>query len=189
MLTVITPPSVEPITTAEARLQTKASSAEDSFLTLCISGARAACEGIIRRALISRVLEDTFDEFNAEGMRLTLLPVSALTSVKYINISGSLTTLDSSAYTLDSQAQQALVMPAFDTEWPETRETQNVVTVRYSAGYGAASTNVPADIRTWLLLTVGYLYAQREAFDMTGKIAAIPSRFVDSLLDPYRVWG
>lgn len=189
MLTTITPPSVEPITLAEARLQTRASSAEDDFLTLCIKGARASCEGIIRRALINRTLDQTFPAFEGDGLRIALLPISAITSVKYLNATGTLTTLDASLYLLDAQQVEAHVLPAFDTEWPDTRDTANAVTVRYTAGYGAAATDVPSDIRTWLLLTVGYFYAQREAFDLTGKVAAVPSRFVDALLDPYRVYG
>ena len=58
--------------------------------------------------------------------------------------------------------------------------------VRLVLGYEAQS-DVPGDIRSWLLLTAAFLYVNREAFDLGGKMIEIPSRFVDSLLDPYRV--
>jgi len=188
MLTTVTPPNIEPVSVDDARLQTRASSGEDAILTLCIKGARAACEGRIQRALINRVVEQTFDGFDALGLALQLRPVVSLTSVKYDDTSGTERTLASCQ--LNTVGDVAQVLPPIDTEWPETQDGKvGTVRVRFTAGYGTATTNVPDDIRTWLLLTIGYLYSQREAFDLTGKVAEIPTRFTDSLLDPFRVYG
>ena len=43
-------------------------------------------------------------------------------------------------------------------------------------------------MRAWLLLTAAFIYAQREVMVLGGKVAEIPARFVDSLLDPYRLF-
>jgi uncharacterized phiE125 gp8 family phage protein len=188
MLTIITPPGAEPVTVAEALLQTRASSAEEAFLLLCIKGARAACEGIIGRALITRTVQQTFDTFDAAGLALQMRPVVALVSVAYDDADGAPQTL--AGCQLDTVGDRALVLPPLGTEWPATQDGKaGAVRVQFTAGYGADASAVPADIRTWLLLTVGFLYTQREAFDMTGKAADIPSRFVDSLLDPFRSYG
>lgn len=186
---VITPPAVEPLTVEDARLQTRAASTEDAFLALCIAGARAHCEGIIRRALIQRTVEQAFDAFPADAIALELGPVVGISSVVYADAAGAEQTMDPADYVLDRRSYEPWLLPALGTAWPATEETVNAVRVRYVAGMATAAAGVPADIRTWLLLTVGFLYTQREAFDMTGKAADIPSRFVDSLLDPFRAYG
>lgn len=188
MLTIIIPPAAEPITLDEARTQTRASSAEDTYLELCIKSARASCEGIIQRGLITRTVEQTFAQFDAAGLALQLRPVASLVSVKYDDAAGAEQTL--AGCQLDTVGDRAVVLPPAGTAWPATKDGKpGAVRVRFTAGYGTGSTAVPDDIRAWLLLTIGYLYAQREAFDMTGKVAEIPSRFVDGLLDPYRTYG
>lgn len=188
MLTIITPPGAEPISLADARVQCRASSADDAFLTLCIKGARAACEGSIRRALINRVVEQTFSQFDDAGLELQLRPLVTLTSVKYDDVNNNEQTL--SGCQLDVVDDRLLVLPPLGTSWPTTKEGKpGAVRVRWTAGYGTADSSVPDDIRTWLLLAIGYLYAQREAFDMTGKVAEIPNRFHAMFLDPFRVYG
>jgi hypothetical protein len=59
---------------------------------------------------------------------------------------------------------------------------QEALRVTYTAGYGAAAADVPANIQAWLLLRVAALYANREetAPPKTGSVDNMP--FVDSLL-------
>jgi len=185
-VTIITPATLEPITIEEARAQCRASSVEDSFLALCIAGARAKCEGILQRALINRTVSQTYPAFDPAGLRFLLEPVVSVAQVTYTAPAGDTITLAGSAYQLSRGGLSPLLLPAYQTAWPETRATPEAVTVQYVAGYGSTAAAVPADVRTWLLLTVAYLYAQREAFDLTGRVSEVPSRFVDGLLDPYR---
>jgi hypothetical protein len=91
------------------------------------------------------------------------------------------------SYTLESSIWPFYVLPAFDFEWPSTREQANAVTVRYVVGYDSA-TKVPGDVRAWLLMTVAFLFAQREAMVMDGRVTDIPNRYIDAMLDPYRVF-
>lgn len=48
---------------------------------------------------------------------------------------------------------------------------------------------IPQALKAWMLLTVGALYENRETFVIDQRItdAAIPSSFIDSLLDPFRL--
>lgn len=188
MLTTITPAAGEPVTLAEARLQTRASSAEDALLSLCIAAARAKCEGELQRALITRTVDQTFADL-ASPLRLWLMPLGEVTSVRYLPEVGTQQTLAQSAYVVRNDGVHADLLPAAGVVWPTVLDHPSAVTVRYTAGYGATAADVPADIRAWLLLTIGYLYVQREAFDATGRAADIPSRFCDALLDPYRRYG
>lgn len=188
-VTIITPAAVEPITLDEARSQCRASSGEDGFLSLCIAGARAKCEGILQRALVNRTAQQTYPRFLAEGLAFSLDPVVSVSEVAYIAEDGAATVLPVEQWQVARTGLGPLLQPAYLGEWPDTRDVAEAVTVRYVAGYGSTAASVPSDIRTWLLLTVAFLYAQREAFDMTGRVADVPSRFVDSLLDPYRRYG
>lgn len=180
---VITPPEVEPITLAEARTQCNAGSEADAVLKVAIAGARAACEGKLNKALIHRTLEHRCATLDPAGIRLPLLPVASIVSVHYDDAAGQEQALDGSQYRLTGDGD---LVPARGATWPVTYGDFESVRIQYVAGYGNSPASVPADVRSWLLLTVAYLHAQREAFDGTGKVVDIPNRFVDGLLDPHR---
>lgn len=184
----ITEPASEPLTLDEVKAQCRVSgSSEDALLAIYIAAARKNAEAITGRSLITRTLEQVVDAFPDASLRLGSPPVQSIVSVKYIPAgSATLTTLDPSAYTLDDINGPGWLLPV-DT-WPETADVSNCVQVRFTAGYGSSSTDVPADIRAWLLLTAATLYAQREAIDTAGRATALPGRFYDSLLDDYRTY-
>jgi hypothetical protein len=48
---------------------------------------------------------------------------------------------------------------------------------------------VPELLKVWIYSTVAAFVAQRESIDTTGRVGALPERFIDRLLDPYRVYG
>lgn len=187
-LSLITAPAAEPISLAELKAQCRIdSSAEDALLGIFVQAARERAEQITGTALVSQTWDQTLDAFPAAEIELLKPPVSAITSVKYVDTSGVQQTYSSANYTLDSSTFPGWVLPAYGTEWPATRDQANAVTVRYVTGYANAAA-VPAAIKAWCLLTAGFLYANREALVIDGRVAEIPSRFVDGMLDPYRVW-
>jgi len=191
-LIVITPPAAEPITVAEARAQCSIDGTEhDAVLALCIAGARAKCEGLTQKLLITRTVEQNLDAFPVvDELQLRGSPAVSIVSLTYTATSGAAQALDPTAYTLDATDPAApWLLPAYGTTWPATRDSINAVRVRYIAGFGASGAAVPADIRIWLLMTTAYLFSQREAMDATGRVTDIPSRFVDCLLDPWRAYG
>lgn len=189
-ITLITAPEAEPISLAEAKAQCSVDSSDwDTLLTLYIQAARQKAEGELQRALITQTWEQRLDAFPDAEVMLEKPGVLSIVSVKYLDTSGVEQTLAPSAYALDAAASPGWLYPADGTTWPTTDDVINAVRIQYTAGFGPAAADVPAPIRAWMLLTIGYLFAQREAIDATGKAAAIPSRFVDSLLDPWRVYG
>ena len=90
--------------------------------------------------------------------------------------------ISSGNYALDAATFPGWLLPAYGYEWPETRDQANAVTIRYETGYADAAA-LPGDMRAWLLLTAAFIYAQREVMVLGGKVAEIPARFADSLLD------
>lgn len=187
---VITPPAVEPIAVADARAHCRSSAGEDAMLTaIYIPAARAAAETMMAgTAIIQRTLEERYPAFDSAGLVFDAGPVVSITSVSYVNTAGATVTLDEGAYQLTHADGRAVLLPAYDTDWPDARDVADAVRVRYVAGLAADQASVPADLRAWLLMTVGTLYMQRESV-ATGTVAELPGRFVDGLLDKYRTYG
>lgn len=181
---LITPPTVEPITLAEAKAHLRITHTdEDALITSLISVARADAENELQRSLITQTREIARDAFPA-AIELTFGPVIAVTSVKFDDPAGIEQTLDPATYRLDTYRLSGWIVPDPDYSWPETRQHVNAVRVRYTAGYGPAATDVPAPIRQWILLRIGTLFEHRESVAAGVTVATVP--YVDRLLDPYR---
>lgn len=118
-----------------------------------------------------------------------ILPVSPLISVDqivYIDQGGTTQTLSAANYKSDVYAEPPRILPAYGKAWPGTRSEINAVQIDFTAGYGASASAVPEPIRQWILMMVSSAYENREPL-VPDKVAAQPRRFLDGLLDPYRV--
>lgn len=185
-LKLITAPTAEPVTLAEAKLHLRVDQAsEDALINVLISAARESAEHITERALMPQTWELQLDAF-PDAFRLLRGPVISVTSVKYLDKNGTLQTLDSSQYQVDlTDDAGAWVLPAYGVEWPEARADINAARVRYQAGYADAAT-VPAAIKSWILLMIGTLYENRE-LDAAKALERSPG--LAGMLDRYRVWS
>jgi uncharacterized phiE125 gp8 family phage protein len=181
-LRVITPPSVEPVSLAEAKLHLRVDhDADDALIASLVSAAREECEHLLERALAPQTLQLLLDEWPAE-IRMPKPPLVAVTSVQYVDASGVLVSLPADQYALDQGQEPSWVLPAMDADWPETALVANAVRVEYVAGYEAA--DCPPLIKQWIKLRVGTLYAYREA---DAERAPVASGFADRLIDRYRI--
>jgi uncharacterized phiE125 gp8 family phage protein len=187
-LKLITAPATEPVTLAEAKVHCRCGDDEDALLGVLIQAAREQAEHQLGRALITQTWERVIDAFPLVEVELGMPPVVSVVSVKYIDEAGVEQTMDAADYSLDTDTQPGWVLPAVDTEWPDTLDTANAVRVRFTCGYGAAAA-VPAAIKSWMLLRIGTLYKMREEVVVGVSVADIPGGYVDRLLDPYRTWG
>jgi uncharacterized phiE125 gp8 family phage protein len=185
-LKLITAPAIEPVTLAEAKVQCRVDTdltAEDDLLSALISTAREMAEHEIGRALINQTWERVLDAFPAAEIELGMPPVSSIVSVTYIDAAGDSQTLASAAYTLEPDLLPGWLLPAEGYEWPDTLDTANAVRVRFVAGYGDSAPNVPAAVKSWILLTVADLYPNGDKMTPDQRAA------IARLLDRFRVWG
>lgn len=188
-LSVVTPPTVEPVDLSEAKNHTRVYHAEeDSYIEGRIEPARRWCENYTRRAFIHTTLDLFLDEFPSGPIELPRPPLSSVTSVSYVDQNGVTQTWSSSLYVVDSASLLPVIVPAYGERYPTTRTQRNAVTVRYVAGYGAAGSSVPADIRHAILMLVAQMCEHREP-EVTGTIVSQVRFAVESLLGPYRVLG
>ena len=129
----------------------------------------------MRRAFITQTITLKLDAFPGDGIiRLPRSPAQAITSVAYVDTDGASQTFNSSKYVLDTASEPARLVPAYDEDWPDTREENNAVTVVYTAGYGDAYTDVPAEVKLAIRLLAGSYFEQREAITtQTWQIAPL----------------
>lgn len=190
MLKLITEPSTEPVTLAELKAQARVDTDitdDDSMLTAYGVAARQQCEQILGRALITQTWARVIDCFPWTEIELGMPPVSAITSITYIDTAGATQTLSSSAYVLDPTGEEpGFVLPAYGYTWPTTLDTAGAVTVTFTCGYGAAAA-VPEPIKLWIKMRAATLYRFREAISGGLAMQEVPNRHGDALLDRYRV--
>lgn len=186
---LISGPGAEPVSLVEAKLHLRVDGADDDALIgALIQAAREQCEHETGRALVSQTWELVLDAFPAAEIRIGKSPVQSIASVKYLDEQGDEQTLSSGAYVLDADTEPGWLMLAAGAAWPSTASVSNAVRIRFVAGYGASSAEVPAGIRHWMLLRIGTGYKLREQFVAGASLAALPGNYADRLLDGYRAW-
>lgn len=199
---VVTPPVIEPVTLAEAKLHARVDAddvLEDTLLSILISSARSHGENTTRRAFVTQTLELTLPSFPANGdpIELPRPPFQSITSVTYIDATGASVTLDPAAYfaLATSDSVPALLYPAPDDCWPATAVRPNAVAIRYVAGWPVTTgspplATTPEALRAWMLVRITDLYTQREKYVVgTGRdsLITLDRDFVDGLLDAYTI--
>ncbi len=169
-----TPPAVEPITLAEAKLHLRVDlDDDDDLITSLIVAARQVCEGRLRRALVTQVWDLTLCGFPECGpIRVPLPPLVSVGSVKYRDGAGVQQTLSGSVYVVAAGTPGAIHL-ADGQSWPTTQEHPEAVTVRFTAGYGAAAA-VPDCIKAAMKLLIGHWYENREAVNVGNITSEVP---------------
>lgn len=192
MMRVITPPASEPITLANVKEQLgipTADTASDAVITRRIAEARQYAENYMQRALITQTQEIRLDCFPVENAGAIVLPFPNLLTivhVKYVDTDGTVQTIDSADYELDTYSLKGSVRPIYGTSWPTARDEPNAVRVQYTCGYGAAGTAVPELIREALMLWVGHLMNFQPQAE-SGLTITRPPFFIANILDNYAV--
>lgn len=179
-LKLITDATIEPVDLATAKLQLRIETditSEDARVTRLIQAAREEAEHRLGRALITQTWERVLDAFPAVEVELGYPPVASVVSVKYIDLLGVEQTLGSSLYATDFDTLPGWVLPAVDTDWPDTKDTTNAVRIRFTTG-AASAASVPASVKDWILLRIESLYRN-----------TAPSEWSDRMLDRYTVYG
>ncbi len=156
---------------------------------------RAAMARIVlflRRELLETVYETYLDCWPIkDGGRIPIPrpPCVSVDKVEYRRTSdGAWTELVSTEYDVDTVSEPARLLPAYGKTWPPARAQANAIRITHTAGYGAAPSAVPADIRHAAKLTVAHWNEHREAVAMGGSPREIPET-AKALLRPHRIFS
>jgi uncharacterized phiE125 gp8 family phage protein len=153
----------------------------DPEISAIIKVARQMAELELQRYLITQTLDAYFDEWPwvDDRSEIRLPPLQSVTSITYVDTNGDTQTLAANRYMVDAVSQPARIRPAYGVTWPSVRDQTNCITVRFVAGYGAASA-VPDCVKTWIKLKIAELHP--------GVRQAMPD-YAGYILDPERVWS
>ncbi|MCP4539818.1 MAG: hypothetical protein GY832_21985 [Chloroflexi bacterium] len=146
---------------------------DDPVLNLLIKSARQFGEAVTRRQFITATWVLTCDSWptfvntagsNETGFECPRPNLLAVTTLKYYDVDNAQQTLGAANYDVDTASLPGVVRPARDVSWP-TLGTQpsGTVELTFTAGYGAAASDVPDALKLALLLCIGHLYEHREA--------------------------
>lgn len=184
-------PAVEPVTTAEIktflRLYSDVTS-EDTMIAANIKAARRIIEKKTNRCLINQTIKQYQKEWPDEDfIHLRRSPVSAVTSFEYLDTAGASTALVASAdYLTDLNTLPPRVCLPFEGTWPSaTLYPASPIILTYTAGYGAAGSDVPEDLLLALKWMVGHCHENRQA--VTEAVLNELPMGMQAILDEYRV--
>lgn len=168
---------------ARAHLRNEDLRHDDEYVSALIRAASAAIEKQYGLALLSQTVKQYHTAFPATSdtpLLLRIAPLISVTSIAYIDSAGNTQTWTASEYASGHFNQTAFIIPKTGYAWPSGLAVlPDAVTITYQAGFGTKASTVPADIRSALLLQIGYLYDNREDAPQTLQTAA------DNLLRPY----
>lgn len=167
-LTLVTGPTAEPITLAEARAQCRIDHAiDDAVLAGLILDAREWAQGYTRRNFIAQTWDYFLHGFPMV-IELPIGPVSSITSISYYDTNNALQTFAN--YDADLNGAVPRICPADGYEWPYTYSRYNAVTVRFVTGYPVNHPDL-FTIRAAMLLHVEAHY-DREASNYQNLLSA-----------------
>jgi len=170
---ILVEPAIEPVTLAEAKAWLRLDhSTEDDLITQLVRTARTRSEAVTSRAFITQTVQETGTKPSKTGViDLAVNPVQSVTEVSEIGSDNSIQILDASAYIIDLDQGRILLGSGHST---------SAYKIQYIAGYGNASNDVPAPLKTAILLQTAWLFERRDEND-----SAIPFP-AQSLLARYR---
>ncbi|MHB9836842.1 head-tail connector protein [Paraburkholderia terrae] len=152
---LIRPPVGEPVSLAEAKLHLRVTDdAQDARIQSFIRSARIDAEKEIRQQLLHARWQLVFDRFPMAGVGTPLpfcenvnipgyaamLPHSPLVdvvSVTYLDMSGTMQTMDPGDYVANNALTPGIVTPGFGKIWPIPLPQTGAVQFTYNAGYAS----------------------------------------------------
>jgi uncharacterized phiE125 gp8 family phage protein len=170
---------------ADAKLHLRVDgTADNDLITAQIVAAREYVENYTNRQLITATWGLNLEEFPTE---ITLTPNKVLTvsSIQYYDEDDVFQTLSTDVYEFYRSNGVGRIREAYGESWPAIYPGGvNRIIVNFTAGYGAAGTDVPAPIIAAMKLIIADLYEDRRG-QVDRKL--YENRAVQRLLYPYRV--
>lgn len=180
---LITPPTTDIVTIAEVKRHCNVTATdEDDYLVALLRAATELVERETNRAFLSQTWQLTRTCFPASSrVELPRSPLQSVSSITYYDADGNSQTFASSNYHVDTVREPGVVWLDEDSDWPDTDDRPDAVTVNYVAGWSDVE-DVPARAVQAVLLLVGHWYRQREAVGIAGFEVPFAYRaLVDSL--------
>jgi uncharacterized phiE125 gp8 family phage protein len=170
-LTLTAPPSVEPVTLAEAKAFLRVDTGDDdALIAALVTAAREACERFTGRSLVTQTWTLFRDDWPGRAaIEIPRPPVLSIVHVKTYDDTDAATVWPSSNYFVDTVSQPGRLIARAGVAWPKVARTAASIEIRFVAGYapdesGSPSDltgNIPGGLVEGIRRLVGYLYENR----------------------------
>ena len=180
---VITPPTTEPLTLAEAKEHLRViQDKEDALIESLITAAREYCEDFQNRAYLEQIRQISFDNRKYDLIKIPRPPLKSVE--KFVLVDKDETEHDVTDYTLDEGSEPARLLV---NNYPSvTLRSIGGVQIQYTCGHTSAD-DVSEKVKAAMKLLIGHWYTHREAVETQGSIPKPLELAVSSLLTQNRV--
>jgi uncharacterized phiE125 gp8 family phage protein len=156
-------PTVEPVTPRELMLHARIDGSEEiELIAQLLVDARNEVEKLAWRKLLTQTWDQYFDGFEDDELRLDCCPVQSITAITYVDPNGVTQTLAADQYELGECRGLPEVRTSYAGVWPVARDQDDVVKVRYKAGYGDAASSVPAELKAAIRIHAAHRFRFRD---------------------------
>jgi uncharacterized phiE125 gp8 family phage protein len=219
-LVLNTAPATQIVSTADMKTYLQVDDAtDDTEITEAIVASRQAIENYTGRSLINTVWNlwldgwprdksaenppegvfnlpiDAFDK-KLRFIKIPRAPLVSITSIKYYDTADAVATFSSGSYFVDTKSTPGRVCLNNGANWPTTLlRPCNGIDVKFTCGYGTATTDIPDAILlavkqmvkfNYRVMTGGYEEGETLAFESDKNKSGLTD-FVEKLLMPYRI--
>lgn len=181
---LVTGPSSEPITLAEAKLYLRVDdTTENDLITAIITAARRKFENDTYHYLMPQTWELYLnkDEISNEQISINKSDITAISSVKYYDINNTQQTLSTSDYQTAIEGRPYSIQI---TTMPQVYDRLNAMVIRFTLGYANAAA-VPEDIKTAIKTLIGTLYENRQTIVTGTQVNEVPDTY-KFIMENYR---
>lgn len=154
------PPAETPVSLEEARqhLIVSGFTDDDNQITRFIQAATDHLERTLNIALVTQTWKQSFCSFNSL-LQLRMGPVASVEAVKCFGVDNAEITVPAASYNHLTYACGTVVQLTYGNEWPATFNRPDAVCIEYKAG--SAPADVPASLKSAILMHVGLMYSYR----------------------------
>lgn len=182
-LTLITAPTVEPVTVDEAKRTLRVDLAdEDGEILDLIAAARSLVEERTHRRFLTQTWDYAVDVFPARRDPLVVPygPLQSITSLTVYDDAGAASTWSSANYVVDTRMVPGRVCLAPNASWPRSTRSQVAAVVRFVCGHGSTRETVPMPLRQAVKVALLPMYERRA-------MTTDESRAFEALVGPWIV--
>jgi uncharacterized phiE125 gp8 family phage protein len=157
----------------------------DNYLESLVTAAEGFVEAWLNKSLLPQTWTYTFDVWpQGDRVWLPMPPFVSITSVKYIDTLGAQQTISAADYTTVG-TDPAILMPAYNKNWPGHRDQVGAIEVVYKAGMECE--DIPEPIKLAVKIVVADMYNQPETTYFNTNV--FRTNFLERILASHRNYG
>jgi uncharacterized phiE125 gp8 family phage protein len=191
---VITPPTFEPVTLAEAKAHLRedlSDPANDVLISACIAAAREHVEAQTGRRMIQQTLRCFASGWPIGAFQLPVAPVSSIVHIRYYDTDDVAYTWPATEYSYNGSANPPVILRRYLKTYPSvTLRPLDPIEIQFVAGVPTPP-EVNPRLRQAVLMLMATLYRHPETVTIsntTNVATLIPQHFNDFLAS-FRVWS